>query len=247
MAAAKVQLPNVTLASVTSVNIEDTHDALLHCAGCIEFGAVRMLCSSLPAKTDGRVEYIRIAPIDFLGYSRFIIESLNSHIQTSHCLLIQSDGFIVDAARWRDEFLEYDYIGAPWPEYVGLAFGGRMRLDKNSVGNGGFSLRSKKLLEVTSRIRFDRLNFPLRSEDLVICHYFYDDMRAAGIQFALPELAAAFSIESPGIYGQSLDSAFGFHGKHWLEKARTKVGLQPKSNFSTDGRQVRKSRDRRWK
>ena len=225
MVTAKIQLPKVTLATVTSVNFEETHAALLHCAGCIEFGAVRMLCSTLPRKTDPRVKYIRIPPIDFLGYSRFIIEELNSHVQTDHCLLIQSDGFVLDAALWRNEFLEYDYIGAPWPEYVGLAFGGRMRLDKNSVGNGGFSLRSKKLLEVTSRIRFDRLSFPLRSEDLVICHYLYNEMRAAGIRYAPPELAAVFSIESPGIYGQSLDSVFGFHGKHWLERGRAKIGL----------------------
>jgi hypothetical protein len=32
-------------------------------------------------------------------------------------------------------------------------------------------LRSKKLLDITSRIRFDELDFPLKSEDLVICHY----------------------------------------------------------------------------
>jgi hypothetical protein len=247
MTSAKAQLPNVTLATVTSVNIDETHDALLYCAGCIEFGAVKMLCSALPAKTDRRVEYIRIPPIDFLGYSRLIIEALNSHVQTDHCLLIQSDGFILDAARWCDQFLEYDYIGAPWPEYVSLASGGRIRLDRNSVGNGGFSLRSKKLLEVTSRIRFDRLNFPLRSEDLVICHYLYDDMRAARVRFAPPELAAVFSIESPGIYGQSLDSVFGFHGKHWLEKARTKASLRPKSIFLAGARQAHKSHHRRWK
>jgi len=37
-----------------------------------------------------------------------------------------------------DEFLQYDYIGAPWPhEY---------NLNKLSVGNGGFSLRSKKVM-----------------------------------------------------------------------------------------------------
>ena len=247
MAGAKVRLPSVTLVTVTSVNIDETHDALLHCAECVKFGAVKMVCSALPAKTDRRVEYIRMPPIDFLGYSRFIIEALNAHIETSHCLLIQSDGFILDAARWRDRFLEYDYIGAPWPEYVGLTLGGRMRLDKNPVGNGGFSLRSKKLLEVTSSIRFDRLNFPLTSEDLVICHYLYDDMRAAGIRFAPPELAAVFSIESPGIYGQSLDTVFGFHGKVWLEKARARARLLPKSKFLPGVQRAHKSAHHRWR
>jgi hypothetical protein len=216
---ARLMLPDVTLLTVTSVEIDRTNEALLHCAGCIDFGAVKMLCSALPTSTDPRVQYIRIPPIDFLGYSRFMIEALNGYVETSHCLVVQADGFVLDPARWHQQFLEYDYIGAPWPEYVAITGPGnrRLRLDKNPVGNGGFSLRSKKLLEVTSGLRVDNLNFPLKSEDLLICHYLYDDMRAAGIGFAPPEIAALFSIESPrGLYGQSLDTVFGFHGKHWL-------------------------------
>ena len=176
----------MTLLTVTSVNVDQTNAALLHCAECIEFGAVKMLCSALPAITDARVQYIRIPPIDFLGYSRLMIEALNGYVQTGHCLIVQSDGFVLDPARWHQQFLEYDYVGAPWPEYVAISGPGnrRLRLDKNPVGNGGFSLRSKKLLEVTSRLQFDRLDFPLKSEDLLICHYLYDDMRAAGIHFA---------------------------------------------------------------
>ena len=216
-----LKLPDVTLLTVTSVNVDQTNAALLHCAGCIEFGAVKMLCSALPTITDPRVEYIPIPPIDFLGYSRLMIEALNGYVQTRHCLIIQSDGFVLDPARWHQQFFEYDYIGAPWPEYVAIGGPGnrRLRLDKNAVGNGGFSLRSKRLLEVTSRLQFDYLDFPLKSEDLLICHYLYDDMRTAGIRFAPPEIAAVFSIESPaGLYGQSLNSVFGFHGKHWLRQ-----------------------------
>jgi hypothetical protein len=216
---AKLRLPDVTLLTVTSVNVDQTSAALLHSSECIEFGAVKMLCSVLPTITDPRVRYIRIPPIDFLGYSRFMIETLNQFVQTRHCLVVQSDGFVLDPGRWKEQFLEYDYIGAPWPQYVALTGPGdqQLKLDKNAVGNGGFSLRSKKLLEVTSRLRFDRLDFPLKSEDLLICHYLYDEMRGAGIRFAPPEMAARFSIESSGaLYGQSLDTAFGFHGKHWL-------------------------------
>lgn len=156
-----------------------------------------------------------------------MIEALNAYVETSHCLVVQADGFVLDPARWRHQFLEYDYIGAPWPEYVSITGPGiwRLRLDKNPVGNGGFSLRSKKLLEVTSRLQFDRLDFPIKSKDLLICHYLYDDMRAAGIRFAPPEIAALFSIESrQGLYGQSFDSVFGFHGAHWLEQARSLQG-----------------------
>jgi Protein of unknown function (DUF5672)/SEC-C motif len=222
------RLQEVTLLTATSVNIDQTNAALLHCIQEIDFGAVKMLSSELPTVTDPRVEYIRIPPIDFLGYSRLIVGELNAYVQTSHCLVAQADGFVLDAALWRPQFLEYDYIGAPWPEYVALAGPGNrhLRLDKNSVGNGGFSLRSKKLLEITSRLRFDDLDFPIKSEDLLICHYLFDEMRAAGIRFAPPEIAALFSIESPrGLYGQSLDTVFGFHGKYWLARVDRKTAL----------------------
>ena len=90
-------------------------------------------------------------------------------------------------------------------------------LDNNRVGNGGFSLRSRKLVEVTSKINFNSLKFPIKSEDLIICHYLYREMIKNGIRFAPPKLAAQFSIESPGnLYGQDVDSVFGFHGKHLM-------------------------------
>jgi len=211
-------LLDVTLLTATSVNIEATHKAFLRCAQGIEFGAMKMLCSTLPMITDPRVQYIHIPPINLRDYNRFMIETLNAHVETGYCLIMQEDGFILDPTHWNNQFMEYDYIGAPWANYLLMSNGQVIRVDKNHVGNGGFSLRSKKLLEATSRLRFDRLNFPSKSEDLVICHYLYEDMRAVGIRFAPPQLAAQFSIESTeGLYGQSFNSVFGFHGKHWLK------------------------------
>src|ERR1700722_12124880 len=60
--------------------------------------------------------------------------SLCAAAKTSHCLTIQYDGFVLDSDMWRAEFLDYDYIGAPWP-HRGYA-----------VGNGGFSLRSVEMM-----------------------------------------------------------------------------------------------------
>jgi hypothetical protein len=98
--ATALKLPSVTLLTVTSVNIEETHAALLHCKNQIEFGAVKMLCSTLPSTTDPCVQYIGIPPMDFLGYSRFMIETLNAYVETDHCLIVQADGFILDPTRW---------------------------------------------------------------------------------------------------------------------------------------------------
>jgi hypothetical protein len=208
--------------------------ALLHSAEQIDFGAVKMLCSALPMSKDNRVTYLPIPQIDYLHYQRFMIESLNAYVQTEHCLIIQGDGFILDPTRWQSRFLEYDYIGAPWPEVVpvyGVPELRSLKLHKNRVGNGGFSLRSKRLLETTSDLRFDSFTFPgsmtAWPEDLLICHYLYDNMRDAGIQFAPPEIAALFSIEDKsGLYGQSLNSVFGFHGKHWVAEVSARLSMK---------------------
>jgi Protein of unknown function (DUF5672)/SEC-C motif len=214
---AKLNLTDVTLLTASSVAIDDTHAALLHCLRGIDFGAVKMLSPLLPATPDSRVQYIYIPPLDLVGYSRLMIDRLSAYVQTSHCLIVQADGFVLDPERWQREFLQYDYIGAPWP-VSGFESSGKKYV--NNVGNGGFSLRSKKLLEVTSSMGFDRYDFPIKSEDLLICHYLYEEMCATGIRFAPPQLAAQFSIESASAnYGRSLDTVFGFHGKHWLKRS----------------------------
>ena len=92
---------------------------------------------------------------------------------------------------------------------------------------GGFSLRSKRLLEVCSHIKFDELDFPIKSEDIVICHYLYQDMLEAGIKFAPFDLARKFSVEIPtNSQDNDLSLSFGFHGKHWLSNHYLeKIGL----------------------
>jgi hypothetical protein len=193
----KLKLPSVTLITVTSVDIDNTNAALLHCCQSAEFGAVKMLCSQPPRFRSPQVQYLRIPPIDVLGYSRFIIQDLNNFVETEHCLIVQADGFV--------------RLTGP-----GLYF----RFGKNRVGNGGFSLRSKKLLEATARLRFDELDLPMKSEDIVICHYCFDDLRSVGIRFAPSTLAARFSLETEGVHDVTLNSVFGFHGKHWLPAVR---------------------------
>jgi len=213
----KLSLPNVTLIAVTSVDIEKTHNALLYSAEKIEFGAIKLLSSAPPVATDDRVTYVSIPPIDLLGYSRLIIQSLYKHVSTDHCLVVQADGFVLNPELWLPEFTDYDYVGAPWPEFVVLMpSNDRLDLDRNRVGNGGFSLRSKQLLEVTSLINFDQLTLPILSEDIVICHYLYEELSSLGVRFAPMDLASRFSIDLPHSDAKPLNATFGFHGKHWF-------------------------------
>jgi hypothetical protein len=153
--------------------------------------------------------------MDFLGYSRLIIEDLHKYFTTSYCLVVQSDSFVINADLWKEEFLEFDYIGAPWSDKVKVNPNLVLNMEKNPVGNGGFSLRSRKLVETTAKINFNSLKFSIKSEDIIICHYLYKEMIDSGIRFAPPKLAAQFSMENiNNLYGQDVNSVFGFHGKH---------------------------------
>ena len=155
--------------------------------------------------------------MNFLDYSRLIIEDLHKYFETSHCLIVQADSFVVNSDLWKDEFLEFDYIAAPWSDKIQVNPNLVLNMKENLVGNGGFSLRSRKLVETTAKINYNSLKFPIKSEDVIICHYLYKEMIEKGIRFAPPKLAAQFAMEhekTNNFYGYDVNSVFGFHGKH---------------------------------
>ncbi len=207
------RLDQVTLVSVTSVDLPATELALMISMHDIEFAEVKLLTSEEFIPQDQKIQVIKIPKLDLDGYSRFILNDLYQFIHTDFCLVIQADGFVLNASRWQDKFLDYDYIGAPWPR-MNMPLGNSFIKIDNQVGNGGFSLRSKKLLRETAKINLDQLPFPTKSEDLIICHFLFEDMTKFGIKFPSPEIAAQFSIESKNAsYGQNPSTSFGFHGK----------------------------------
>ena len=211
----KLNLPDVTLLAATSVEIDQTQLALRISSQNIKFGAIKLLSPFTPKKKYPEIEYISIPAMDFLGYSQLIIEDLHKYFSTTHCLIVQSDSFVVDSNLWQNNFLQFDYIGAPWSEEIRISSELVLNMKENCVGNGGFSLRSHKLAATTSKIDFKSLKFPIKSEDIVICHYLYKEMVAKGIRFASPKIAAKFSMENENhLYGQDVNSVFGFHGKH---------------------------------
>jgi hypothetical protein len=212
----KLKLPNVTLLSASSSEIDAAQVSMRISLHNIEFGAAKLLCSSDPEKKYPDIEYVSIPPLKSVdNYNQIIFQDLHKYFKTSHCLIVQADNFIVNSDLWKDDFLKYDYIGGPWPNKIKINPNLVLYLEKNPVGNGGFSLRSRKLAETTAKINFNSLNFPMKAEDVVICYYLYQKMIDSGIRFAPPKLAAQFSMENiDNLYGQNVDSVFGFHGKH---------------------------------
>ena len=214
----KLKLPNVTLLAATSTEIDMTQLSLRISLRDIEFGSVKLLSSATPQKKYQNIEYISIPVMNkIIDYNRFMIEDLHNYFNTSHCLIVQPDSWVVDSDNWKDKFLEFDYIGALWTNKIRINSNLIINMEKNIVGNGGFSLRSRKLVEATAKINFHSLEFPHKNEDIIICHYLYDQMINSGISFAPAKLAAQFSMENEKTnnnYGCYTNSVFGFHGKH---------------------------------
>ena len=213
----KKKLSDVTLLAVSSIEIDHAQDSLKISSYEIEFASIKFLTSKKPKINFPEIEYIEIPEIDINGYNKIMINDLHKYFDTSHCLIVQSDSFVVNPNEWTNEFLKYDYIGAPWTKTINPKKNLQIDLKKNRVGNGGFSLRSKKLAEATKNINLSELNLPLITEDVVTCHYLYEDLIKKDISFAPIELASKFSVEHVETnkeFGIGPGNVFGFHGKH---------------------------------
>ena len=140
-----------------------------------------------------------------------IIE-LGKHIETNYVLTIQYHGFVKNPTRWTNEFLEFSYIGAPWP-IVSNAY---MANDGTNVrvGNGGFSLRDSNVLNLPKKMGWHlREEQGWKNEDGQICYYWRKEMLENGIKYAPVEVAAKFSYENPVPENLGIKT-FGFHRNH---------------------------------
>jgi hypothetical protein len=192
---ARLDLPDVTLIAATSINVGATLLAIEACQEKVRFAACKLLTHEPPTRTIPGLEVVIIPQITTSEqYSRLILTGLAEHVDTSHCLIVQWDGHVVDPARWNPQFLDHDFIGASWPQFG----------DGYDVGNGGFSLRSRRLLEACQAPQFSTSH----PEDVAIGRRNRPWLEAQGLRFASRELADCFSTER----ASSLKTAFGFHG-----------------------------------
>ena len=145
----------------------------------------------------------KIDKIQSVGeYNRLMTFELPKYLNTKFCLTIQFDGFVLNPSEWNNLFLYYDYIGAPWPSH---------NHGHHNVGNGGFSLRSKKLCDLVSE--YDYKDSDVYPEDLHVCQRLRPELeKKHGINFPHESIASHFSAESY-IYRYP---TFGFHNIRFL-------------------------------
>jgi len=200
MANARIKAPRTTLCIVDTQSHALAARAMRRSLVAMDFADALFISDS--ASDTGGARHVAIEPLaGRAAYSHFVIKELLPHIETEHVLLIQWDGYVVNPQAWTEDFLGYDYIGARWG----------FRDDEHCVGNGGFSLRSRRLLEALQDPAVDRFE----PEDEMICRHFRPLLESRyGNRFAPAAVADRFSFETT--YPQAIP--LGFHGlfNMWL-------------------------------
>lgn len=181
----KLQLPSVTLVCMENANTRGAVELLHRMVGMCDFGAVRLL--------NWHRSY------DAFNYME--TQELWRYVTTDHCLTVHLDGYILHPELWEPDWLDFDYIGAPWPK----------TLNMDQVGNGGFCLRSRKLLNAVSALPYPRggVGDKAYPADVLVCTVHRRSLLAAGMQFAPVDVAARFSVEHE--IAETPPETFGFH------------------------------------
>src|ERR1043166_7270176 len=166
-----LELPDVTFFCFENNNHRKAEGLIRAMTEKIRFGGVKWLRSHRTLEEFQNIEF-----------------DLGKHMKTSHALTMHLDGFVLNSDSWDDDWLEYDYIGAPWPQNFLTQFNPTWT---HRVGNSGFSLRSRWLCDKCKII-------PRRAGvvvDLSVCQTFRDQFEEEGIRFAPVNVAARFAQE----------------------------------------------------
>ena len=190
-----LSLDDVTVCAVDTINPLAAARALDCSMSQCKFGDAILFTHNAVST---RARFIKIGELRSIhDYSAFVIKQIVHHIITPWVLIVQWDGYVVDASQWHEEFRAFDYIGARW-----------IKGDNGIlVGNGGFSLRSARLL---AALADDRLVVPPNAvEDVLICRIWRAFLEQEyNIRVAPIEVANRFSYE----HTVPENRTFGFHG-----------------------------------
>lgn len=191
-----LQLPNVTLIALTNRDFEGHKTAIEKSCEGIEWGDVKIIWDE------------KITGID--EWNRKIIYELHNYVSTDYAMLIHADGYVTNPGAWRDDFLDYDYIGAPWPlptdSFSYRTDAGELVRVGNSV-----SIRSKKLLELPSKLNLEwKSYYGNTNEDGYLCVHQRHVLEENGVKFAPLDIARHFSKEHSIPENEGIET-FAFH------------------------------------
>lgn len=191
-----LKLDNITLICLTNRDFEGHKRAIDESCKGIDFGAVKLIWDE------------KCTSIDVWNYK--IIYELYKYVDTEFCLLIHADGYVINPEIWRDNWFQYDYIGAPFPlprdDFSYRDNKGIVQRVGNSV-----SLRSKRLIELAPKLNLEWKSYHgFYNEDGFITvnnRHIYEEH---GMKFAPLEEAVHFSKEHEILENKDIKT-FAFH------------------------------------
>lgn len=178
-----LKLPKVTLCAVGSEKYRDQQQKILdYSSAYIEFGAIKNIIADIPNIDE---------------WNRFIVYELGDYIDTEYAILVHPDGGIGNPFAWDNKWLEYDFIGSPFPlptdDFSYRDVNGVIQRVGNSV-----SLRSKKLLQLPKKIGMEWKPFHgFYNEDGFVSVNMRHVFEEHGCKFAPFEEAVKFGMETP--------------------------------------------------
>lgn len=149
-----------------------------------------------------------------LDYSIFLLKYLYDFIKNehfTHVIIFQYDGYVINFDSWDDAFLKYDFMGNLEDDKTSIINKNNFfSLNNEKYGrhfNGGFSLRSRELIEKCKDIDIKKFykmfkQYNNDNEDLILLDYINWEKMPKNI-----EIINKF-------VGDTIDSkSFGFHKK----------------------------------
>jgi hypothetical protein len=128
----------------------------------------------------------------------------------------QTDGYPYNPAAWEAAFLDYDYIGPPWPQRLVAGATGL------TVGSSGCCLRTRQFIEACGKLPYE----VGMNDDVWMCQRQRSALEGLGMKFAPVEVAARFAVEEGETEAwPALGGTFAFHGmnadrREFLEKLK---------------------------
>jgi hypothetical protein len=203
-----------------------------------------LIAPALPDKCPEFIHHVPIGQLGYVEYSLFVLYCLRAFVKTEFALIVQDDGWILNGANWRQEYFDYDVVGAPvhlarvygpaGPQFMsGFTWTqAPSHLKRDIILNGGFALRSRRILEAPAHLGLSvivppvaaligppySMRFPNEQplEDVQLCTFMRIQLESVGMKFAPLDVARMFSFEhlAPNLHDNlKLDDVFGHHSK----------------------------------
>jgi len=218
----KIDMKSVTLIAFENGNLGKIVPAISRCIEGCNFYDVKLLTCFDFSDVDINCKKIKVRPTSYSEYGNFMLKDMGDglgfvgdYVDSDFMLFIHWDGYVLNPSAWSDDFLQYDYIGARWGWEHGVY----------NVGNGGFTLRSKKLLDFIKKD--PKFSNTSENEDWYICNTMRPYLELNGFVFAPGDVADRFSVESTkwtGSFGAHYINRFPESDPRYTDISSWKVG-----------------------